>query len=403
MRNVNGVRFLRRLNSNIFFVCCLLTCSIGSLPTYGQNTLEDLSDDVDSLKNTDPGAIRKFYVLPIISASPETSLRLGVVGIFLFRKPEQAPETQLSSIRVPISYTVNQQIKVQADFSYYSNANKHILNASTEWFNFPLLFYGIGNETQESDEEIYTTQTFGVDLDYLRRVADNFYVAFGYKMTQSNIIDVEEGGMLAQPGLIPGNTGGLTSGIGTGIRFDTRDNNLCPAMGFLIDARVNTYQQWTGSEFKFTQLKIDLRKYFQPFKRHVLAVQVLLEDTWGDPSFETMTLLGGKMMMRGHYEGRFRDLTYYAAQAEYRLPIGRKNWIDTREKIPFKERWGLVGFFGVGDVAHSFQNIDLDDIKTSGGFGIRYLVLPKERINVRIDVGFGTRLPAIYFNIREAF
>ena len=79
------MQFLRRLNSSIIFVCCLLTCSIGALPAYAQNTLEDLSDDVDSLKNTDPGAIRKFYVLPIISASPETSLRLGVVGIFLFR------------------------------------------------------------------------------------------------------------------------------------------------------------------------------------------------------------------------------------------------------------------------------------------------------------------------------
>ena len=62
-----------------------------------------------------------------------------------------------------------------------------------------------------------------------------------------------------------------------------------------------------------------------------------------------------------------------------------------------------MGFVGAGDVASSFGNIDLSKIKTSFGFGVRYLVLPKERINIRIDLGFGSQLPGLYFNIREAF
>ena len=107
--------------------------------------------------------------------------------------------------------------------------------------------------------------------------------------------------------------------------------------------------------------------------------------------------------MRGHYECRFRDNSLYAAQVEYRLPLGRSDWIDTREKVPFKERWGLVGFVGAGDVASSFCDIDFSKIKSSFGFGVRYLVMPKERINVRIDFGFGTQYPGFYFNIREAF
>ena len=368
-----------------------------------QKPLENLAQGADSLKAIEGDYVRKFYVLPIISASPETSLVLGAVGIFLYRRSGMTPETQLSSVRMPISYTLNGQFRAKINSTYYSNSNNIIINATGQWFNFPLLFYGVGNNTQSTDEEIYTTQTLQVDLSFLKSIVRNFYVGLGYNYFQSDIVKFEPGRQLEQDGLIPGNTGSITSGFHINLRFDSRDNNLCPASGFYADVKIANYEPSFGSEFDFTRLDMDLRKYFLPFGKHVLATQLVLANIWGDPSFETMALLGGKTIMRGHYEGRFRDNSLYAAQVEYRITLVRSNWIDTREKIPFRERWGLVGFFGVGDVATSFGDIDLTKIKTSIGVGVRYLVLPKERINVRIDLGFGTQHPGLYFNIREAF
>jgi outer membrane protein assembly factor BamA len=368
-----------------------------------QEPLEKLVKGADSLKTVNGQHVKKLYVLPIISASPETSLRLGAVGVLLFRQDGVAEETQLSSIRVPISYTLNGQFRAKAGITYYSDANRSIFIGQAEWFNFPLLFYGIGNNTQAANEEIYTTQTLLTNLTYLKSMSPGFYIGLGYNYFDSKIVKFEEGGELSQPGVIPGNTGSVTSGFSLNFRFDNRDNNLCAASGFYVDAKIASYEPWMGSEFDFTRFDIDLRKYFNPFGKHVLAAQIVLANIWGAPSFETMALLGGKMIMRGHYEGRFRDNTLYAAQVEYRIPLVRSSWIDTREKIPFKERWGLVGFFGVGDVANSVGDIDFSSIKTSIGFGIRYLVLPKERINVRIDLGFGTQTPGLYFNIRESF
>jgi len=368
-----------------------------------QNPLENISEGADSLKAVEGEYVKKFYVLPIISASPETSLRLGAVGILLYRRPGMSPETQLSSVRLPISYTLNGQFRAQINNTYYSNSNKVIINATVLWFNFPLLFYGIGNDTQDDDEEIYTTQTLKVDFSILKSLMPNFYFGIGYNYFNSDIVKFQQGGYLEQPGLIPGNTGSIISGFNLNLRFDNRDNNLCAASGFYADLKLANHEPWMGSEYDFTKLDLDLRKYFQPFGKHVLAVQMVMANVWGEPSFEAMALLGGKMIMRGHYEGRYRDNSLYAAQVEYRLPLGRSDWIDNREKIPFKERWGLVGFVGVGDVASSFGNIDLSKIKSSLGFGIRYLVLPKERINVRVDFGFGTQMPGVYFNIREAF
>lgn len=382
-------------------IVCLCLAFVSSVCAQKQS--EILDETEDALKATGGDNVKKYMVLPLISVAPETSLRLGATGIFFIRRKGMTPETQLTTILIPVSYTLNGQFRAKITGTYYSNENKTIINGTAQWFNYPLLFYGIGNETQSSDEEIYTTQTLEFDISFLKSVVKNLYVGLGYRYFDSNIVEFESGGELEQPGLYPGNTGSLISGFNLEMRYDSRDNNLCAASGFYADIKLANYEPWLGSEFDFTRLDLDLRKYFLPFGKHVIAMQIVMANVWGNPSFETMPLLGGKMIMRGHYEGRFRDNSLYAAQAEYRLPLGRSNWIDNREKIPFKERFGLVGFFGVGDVASSFGNIDLSKIKSSVGFGIRYLAFPKERINVRVDIGFGTQLPGLYFNIREAF
>lgn len=398
MNRITRVRY--SINSLVSY---LIIMAFTSSISYAQNPLENIAQGADSLKSIEGEYVRKFYILPIISASPETSLRIGAAEIFLFRRKGMLPETQLSSVRVPLSYTLNNQFKGKLNLNYYSNGNKHIFNATVQWFNFPLLFYGIGNNTQAVDEESYTTQTLNAELTYLKSVIPKLYAGLGYTFLQSDIVQFENNGLLAQPGLIPGNTGSITSGFNLNFRYDNRDNNLCASSGYYIDFKLANYESWMGSEYDFTRIDIDLRKYFQPFNKHVLAFQMVLTNTWGASPFETMALLGGNSIMRGHYEGRFRDNSLYAGQVEYRLPIGRSDWIDNREKIPFKERWGVVGFVGFGDVANSFGEIELNKIKSSVGLGIRYLVLPKERINVRIDFGFGTQYPGLYFNIREAF
>lgn len=368
-----------------------------------QTPLQNLSDGPDSLKAIEGDTVKKYMILPLISASPETSLRLGVTGIFFIRRKGMTPETQLTTILIPISYTLNGQFRAKIAGNYFSNNNREVFSGTAQWFNYPLLFYGIGNDTQAADEEVYTTQTLEVDISFLKSVMRNLYVGLGYRYFDSNIVKFEADGILAEPGLISGNEGARISGFSLISRYDSRDNNLCAASGFYANLKLASYEPWMGSEYDYTRLDLDLRKYFLPFGKHVIGLQMVLANVWGNPSFETMALLGGKTIMRGHYEGRFRDNSLYAIQVEYRLPLVRPTWIDDREKIPFKERWGLVGFVGAGDVASSFGNIDLSRIKSSVGFGIRYLAFPKERINVRVDFGFGTQIPGIYFNIREAF
>jgi hypothetical protein len=71
--------------------------------------------------------------------------------------------------------------------------------------------------------------------------------------------------------------------------------------------------------------------------------------------------------------------------------------------MPFWERWGMVGFVGIGNVAPSISELGFGLLKSSWGLGLRYAAIPEERLNIRIDFGFGTQNPGFYLNIREAF
>ncbi len=378
---------------------CLVICAVLTV-LINQSSLCKVDGDSSSTKRDRNG---RFLALPIITYSPETRLRLGAVAMYFFRFRNSRPGTQLSSVKMPVSYTLENQIKVRLSYDLFLPGNDHIFTGFTEWIDFPVFFYGIGSDTQQEDEEKYTTRAHIFDLNYFRRILEHGYFGMRYNRLNSNIVEKDPFGQLNEDGLIPGNDGGIASGLGIVARFDKRDNVLNATRGPFIETKLTTYQNWLGSDFEFTKLELDFRDYWLVFKKHIIAFQAVIEHNWGNPSFETMALLGGDKIMRGHYLGRFRDNALWASQVEYRVPLGRTEWIDSREKVPFWHRWGLVGFLGLGNVAPTFTNPKFQDIKETIGMGIRFLALPKERVNVRIDFGFGTQRPGFYFNIREAF
>ena len=79
----------------------------------------------------------------------------------------------------------------------------------------------------------------------------------------------------------------------------------------------------------------------------------------------------------------------FAAQAEYRLELF---W-----------RIGLVGFFGVGQVASGFDKFSKQNWLPGGGFGLRLLVAKENHVSLRIDFAWGRDSSATYISGGEAF
>ena len=371
---------------------CILLLLL-SLSTFAQAQESAL----DSIRKS------KKYGIPIISYSPETALRFGLVGIYLFRANNKNLDTQLSTLRTPITYTLNRQIKLALSYDIFLNDNKHIFTGEFGWLRFPLSFWGIGSDTPADAEELFTTETGNIGISYYCLLKNNLYAGALLNWSNSNITEKNTEGLLADDGPAIGNTGGRSAGLGLGIRYDKRDNYLNASTGPFLEASIIYNRQAFGGDFDYTKLQVDGRHYTKVNGGHILAFQVLTQYNWGNPPFEQMALLGGKTIMRGHYLGRFRDDVLGAAQLEYRLPIGRQNWLADEEKLTFWQRWGLVGFLGLGNVGESYPDLFSGQWKYSIGLGIRILILPEEQINFRLDFGFGTQNPGFYFNIREAF
>jgi hypothetical protein len=86
---------------------------------------------------------------------------------------------------------------------------------------------------------------------------------------------------------------------------------------------------------------------------------------------------------------RRQNRRMFATQAEYRTQVPK--------------RLGLVGFGGVGGVSQSWTDFRSDGLLPAAGFGLRFMLDKKNRINYRIDVRFGREGRTIAIGIGEAF
>ena len=325
---------------------------------------------------------------PLIFYTPETRLALGGAGSYIFRLAGCQGSTRPSSISPLVIYTAENQFRALVKSEIYLKNNNYRVEAEIKFEKFPNKFFGIGSRTRETDEEMYTSKSINFQLSVLKKLVKGFNIGPGYHFMDWVIPIVEADGQLAS-GTIAGSKRGTISGVSLILNRDTRDHIFSPRQGdfFKLDARV--YPKFLGSTFEFTTFTLDLRKYFNLFASQVFAVQALVKIQTGTVPFLNLAQIGGQYTMRGYFEGRFRDKNLLVFQAEYRVPVV---W-----------RLGLVGFAGFGNVAEKFNQLDLGRLKSSYGFGLRYLFSKTEKIQLRFDFGFGEGSSGFYASIYEAF
>jgi outer membrane protein assembly factor BamA len=120
----------------------------------------------------------------------------------------------------------------------------------------------------------------------------------------------------------------------------------------------------------------------------VLALHALLELRSGEPPFYDTGKLGSSEMMRGYFEGRYRDRQHLALQAEYRSPLF---W-----------RMGGVVFASAGNVGRRLDSAMLSGLKPAAGVGLRVAPMADVPVNIRLDVAYGSDM-SFYLNVGEAF
>ena len=326
--------------------------------------------------------------IPFLFYTPETKIAAGGAVNYYFREPGSEVTSRPSTIEPSIIYTQRKQLEISLDADLYWKDEAYHLIGAARHIKFPDLFYGIGHNTSEDDEEEYTHRTTEFQLTFLKRVRPGLYLGVLYEFKHSKIIEREENGLLAG-GDIPGSEGGAAAGAGVTVNWDTRDNIFSTTSGSFYQLSANLFGNSLGSDYEFNECTLDFRHYLPVFCSHILAFQTYLNFMTGHPPYHSLSLFGGQDLMRGHYRGRYRDKIMMAFQMEYRMPVW---W-----------RLGLVGFAGCGDVAGEMGHLELRTFKYSLGWGVRYELVRAEKINLRLDIGFGGDSVLLYANMLEAF
>lgn len=349
--------------------------------TEGDAGAQEAAVEKDSEPSTDG-----WVILPGLSYAPERGL--AVAGSVLYYYRNGGPDERPSKIQTQASISRDKRGEVNVDPDLYLFHERLNIGGSGQVSYFDYGYFGIGNETRTDAREDYTALRVAARGEVVARVGGDFFAGALYDYRFENIHDVDDGGELDME-TVEGADGGNLSGIGVIARYDSRDNSFQPRAGGLVTVSPRLYHENLGSDSDFSRLLLDGSWFFGLGGAHVIAVDGRVDLRRGDPPFDHMSQAGGRRLLRGMLEGRFRDNHYVAGQTEYRFPLW---W-----------RFGGVAFGGLGRVADSVDEIDLTGLKYSIGGGVRFAVKPSERINLRFDAGVSEGDFNIYFAIGEAF
>lgn len=327
-------------------------------------------------------------VLPLIYYTPETSWVFGAGAVANFNLG-RGIQTYESQVAAGLAYSLFDQVLSYSSWRIYTPENKDLFLGEIGWYRYVYFFYGIGNQVEESDQEVYDARYPRLRFSYARQLMSNFYIGFRYSFDNFKITQLEQGGLLETNNYV-GKEGGIISGLGPLLIYDSRDDQLYPTRGNYLESSFQQFGDYLGGDFKYSNLLIDARKLFPLKKDQVLATNLFAQfNSQGTPFF-ALGQLGGNKVLRGLFEGKYRDRNLVALQGEYR-------WM-------FLERWGAVAFGCVGNVFSAENPFQVDQSKVAYGLGGRFKLTKKKKLNLRLDLAHspGEDLQ-FYFTFGEAF
>ncbi|MEQ1572222.1 MAG: hypothetical protein ABMA64_41740, partial [Myxococcota bacterium] len=284
---------------------------------------------------------RSLVVVPGAFWSQETTLGLALFGAATARMPGVGEDTWPSSLAAAAVGTFRRQASLTVWPSLYlGEHNTWVATGSATLAHFPTRWYGVGPSTDGQWQD-FTRRWVRSEVSAQRRVAGDLYVGVADGLSVTALSDLGSSSLPDPLGSgVPGETGGVAHGVGPIVRWDARDNPQSTRQGALAAAQGLGYGRALGSRYGFTEAELDLRAFHTPTSGWATGVtfagQLVTELRAGEVPVAHLAELGGDNVLRGLYQGRFRDRSVVAGQVELRVPIAG--------------RFRAAGWGGVGQV-----------------------------------------------------
>ncbi|MCG7587601.1 BamA/TamA family outer membrane protein [Photobacterium sp. OFAV2-7] len=196
-----------------------------------------------------------------------------------------------------------------------------------------------------------------------------------------------------------------TTGYGIALTYDKRNNTLTPTNGFYvdIDAKMIEEENEGGAAIpaipgllpggftlngtnEYDNVQLDLR-YYQPFSDATTLAWRAKADWNSDDATETTTNISN--VAHG-----------------FTMEVGGRSAIGTDFQL---RHWvsDKVGVVGMVSVAQPIDNTSgEDDVHYAGGLGVRYMLVPEDKLSMRLDVTYNDQEDdnvLVFFNVGETF
>lgn len=358
-----------------------------SVPASAQKKLIQklLSNEKDTTRSA------SFMPVPVLGYSQEIGFEFGLGSLYSFYFDRKDTLNRSSNFSGTASYSTKKTYNLTLKGDAWTKGNLYHLIGEVRFKKTPFNFYGIGNNTFQTNEDRLVQQQIKIAIDVEKTFMKSAYTGLSLGFESYDFTDKIGGGIYTTSPLLNDRDGGQVLYLGISQSYDTRNSNNYPTKGFF--GRL-TYQ-YALSSFNGSLIKFNIRNFWPITPKLVFGAQALYYTIKGSNTpFYLLPQLGNDEMMRGYYTGRYRDENLMASQAELRYR--------------FSNRFGVVAFAGAGKV---FANggFSLNELKPNYGFGGRYFFDTAKGLSIRLDYGVGEkranedRQKGFYISLAEAF
>lgn len=364
----------------------LLLGTLGAGPAHAVTPKSTSGAAAEHATETTEDAKSKIVFLPIVARNEETSFQFGVAGIYLFPRAEDSAFR--SSVTASTLVSVRKQFTASLGGNAYFMRDTLRLSGRLDAALWPTKFYSQNPPFDESEGYSYSGVKGDVTLG--RKLWGNLFAGPSVRLSfQEN--DISKGGLMERSSLTALH-GHATVGPGVSIALDSRDIAYAPSRGVFVGASAYYLFGLDARTRNTLESKLFARWYLSSDSaRNVFAFALEHRSIEGDAPFSLLPTSDGTTVLRGMRKSRYYNRRLGTAQIEYRRTLGRLGPTGP---------WGFTLFAEGGKF---YGDVGSDRLVLSLGGGVRYLVIPKERASLRVDVAYVDGGVGVVLNALEAF
>jgi hypothetical protein len=340
----------------------------------------------------------RLMVTPLAGPAYTPELGFTIAGGIMtsFKTNKSDSLIQRSSAPLMLGVSSTGAYFFQSKWTTFWKEDKLRIYSDLNFKNMPDNYWGVGYDAAKNNYKSDTTTKyvrtwFQFNPKILYQFKKNLFIGpvinLNYTKGEDACVAVENDPYYAKYNDKPFN-----SGLGAVFQYDSRDVPVNAWGGAFVELSATFFGSYLGGQNNYQVYEFDLRKYMQ-VKRPGRTVALQLKGRAGlnNVPYGEMSQPGTPFDLRGYTWGRYRHESMVIALAEYRHMFLKRSGEMSPHGIVL---WVGAGTLGdnVTDFSHWLPN-----------FGIGYRLQVQPRMNLRIDIGFGTESQGFYFNFNEAY